>query len=107
MPGKGFAKVLQDVATGEMPVVNYWKQTLIVDDNRIPALGTDTSLYVFILPPGSGELEVTARLIFRRLFQALADQKEWQAPDILMEEVALELAPQPLFGSYLPTISSP
>jgi hypothetical protein len=107
MPGQAFAKVLQDVASGESPVVNYWKQTLIVDDNRIPALGTDVSHYTFVLPSEPGEIDVKARLLFRRLFQPLADQKEWQTPDLLMEEVAVVLAPQPLFDSYLPTISSP
>jgi len=35
LPGKAFAKVLRDVETGESLVVSYWKQALIVSDNRI------------------------------------------------------------------------
>ena len=41
------------------------------------------------------------------IFQDLADLKEWQAPDILMEEATLELLPQPVFGSFLPRVSTP
>ena len=50
-PGKVFVKLLRDVKTGEMPVVSYWKQTLIKSDNRIPAMGADQSTYIFSLPP--------------------------------------------------------
>lgn len=68
------AKVLYDVKTGEMPVVNYWKQTLIAEDNRIPAMGTDTSTYTYQMPE-EGAVFVTAELRFRRLFQAEKDAR--------------------------------
>ena len=32
--------------------MSYWKQALIVSDNRIPALGSDTSHYTFAAPAG-------------------------------------------------------
>ena len=47
LPGVGFAKVLQDVATAEAPVISYWKQALIESDNRIAALEADVSTYAF------------------------------------------------------------
>ena len=33
-PGKGYAKILRDVATGVSPVASYWKQTLIEQFHR-------------------------------------------------------------------------
>jgi hypothetical protein len=93
LPGTAFAKVLQDVETGEYPVVSYWKQALIISDNRLPALATDTSQYIFNLPPATGEVTVTVQLLLRRTFQSIADQKGWDIPDILMEEANLTLSP--------------
>jgi hypothetical protein len=107
IPGKGFAKVLQDLSTGEMPVVNYWKQAIIVEDNRIPAMSMDSSSYCFALPAGAGQIDVGVQLRFRRLFQSLADQKGWSVPDFVMEESTLTFTPQPVFGSYLPAIWAP
>jgi hypothetical protein len=89
-PGMGFAKVLRDVNPGDFPVVSYWRQALIVSDNRLPALAADSSTYRFSAPP-SGPVTITARLIFRRVFQAVADQKGWQTADIMMEMVSLQI----------------
>jgi len=84
LPGVAYAKVLRDVETGESPVVNYWKQTLIESDNRIAAFETDRSTYRF--SAGEGTITVKAILLFRRLFYDLAEAKAWKMPDILMEE---------------------
>ena len=91
LPGKAFAKVLRDVLTGEMPVVSYWKQALIDSDNRIPAMGRDTSLHTFAAPAGGGPVTVAAELRFRRTFQAVMDAKGWDSPDIVMEMVEVTL----------------
>ena len=100
-PGKGYAKILRDVATGASPVANYWKQTLIESDNRIPALGSDSSIYIFAAPASGGEVRLTARLIFRRAFQALASAKGWIDPDIEMavQRTSITVAPEHI---YLP-----
>jgi len=86
LPGVAYAKILKDVETGEFPVVNYWKQTLIVSDNRIPAFATDSSTYRFAAAPEAGEIRVHAVLLYRRLFHDIAEAKAWDTPDILMEE---------------------
>jgi MYXO-CTERM domain-containing protein len=49
----------------------------IVDDNRIPALATDATQYAFAIPEGSGDVEVRARVIYRRSWRALVDGKDW------------------------------
>jgi hypothetical protein len=91
LPGAAFAKLLRDIESGDWPVVNYWKQALIVDDTRIPALGSHRSVYTFAAPTGSDPITVTAELRFRRLFQATLDAKGWDTPDIVMERVQTEL----------------
>jgi len=64
-PGEAYAKVLKDVVTAESPVVSYWKQTLIESDNRIPAFGSDVTVYDFLIPEEGGQINVEARLLFR------------------------------------------
>jgi hypothetical protein len=93
-PGKGFAKVLRDAVTGEWPVVNYWKPTLIHSDNRIPALQADVSHYRFASivtasAAGAGaQVHVVAELWFRRLFIEQARQKGWDSADLLMAKAS-------------------
>ena len=91
LPGVAYAKVLRDVETGESPVVNYWKQTLIESDNRLAAFEVDETTYRF--KSGAGAVTIRATVLFRRLFQDLADAKGWGMPDILMEEAQLLIEP--------------
>lgn len=92
LPGQAFAKVLRDVMTGEMPVVSYWEQTQIVSDNRIPALESDRTTYIFSLPEtADSEVLVSAELIFRRLFHAESEARKWNMPDIMMENTVLQV----------------
>ncbi|MBN1963427.1 MAG: carboxypeptidase regulatory-like domain-containing protein, partial [Anaerolineae bacterium] len=91
LPGAAFAKLLQDAVTGEMPVVSYWRQTFIVEDTRIPALGTHESQYFFGLGNSAETLTITVRLIFRRLFQTEAEARGWDVPDVVMETVDIVL----------------
>lgn len=103
-PGMGFAKVLQDVVDGRAPVVSYWRPTHIVADNRIPALEAAVSTYAFALPPGAGEVTVTARLLFRRLFQPLAAERGWPARDVVMASRSATVLPAPRAVVYLPAV---
>jgi len=91
LPGKGFAKVLEEVWTGISPSGAYWNPTRVLSDNRIAAFATDRSRYAFAAPT-QGEVTVEATLLFRRAFIALADRKGWYAPDILMEHMQLRIA---------------
>jgi hypothetical protein len=100
--GRPFAKVLRDVATGEWPVVSYWKQALIVSDNRIPALGSDVSAYEFAVPAGGGPVTVDVELRFRRAFQSVMDAKGWDTPDVVMEETRFTLSAEPWWHALLP-----
>jgi len=92
MPGTTYAKLLRDSANGDMPAINYWTQDLaMVSNTRIPAKGSDTTVYVFAAPPSSGEATVTAELRMRYLFQEMMDAKGWDNPDIVMKETAVTI----------------
>ncbi|MEM3658586.1 MAG: carboxypeptidase-like regulatory domain-containing protein [Candidatus Hadarchaeum sp.] len=91
LPGKAFAKVLEELWTEISPTGAYWNPTRIVSDNRIAPFATDVSEYRF-LGPAVGKVNVNVKLIFRRAFKELMDQKAWDVPDILMEREIIELA---------------
>jgi hypothetical protein len=89
-PGKAFALILKDVQSGDSPVVSYWKQALVVRDTRIPALANDSSTFTFQVEEGKALVEV--KLIFRRLFQPIAEMYGWDVSEIVLtdEEIILE-----------------
>jgi hypothetical protein len=91
LPGTAYARILQELWTEVSPTGAYWNPTRVLSDNRIPALGSDTSRYLFDASDTSRPLTVTARLLFRRAFIQLMDWKGWDVPDILMEEGSIEL----------------
>jgi hypothetical protein len=90
LPGKTFAKVLKDDWTGEMPTVAFWRPVTIAEDTRLAALATDSTRYSFALPEGEAA-SVNLRLIYRRAFYQLSQEKGWNDPDILMEHETLQV----------------
>ena len=90
LPGKAFAKVLMELWTEIAPTGAYWNPTRIVSDNRLAAFATDTSTYTFAAP-NNGNATVEVKLIFRRAFKTLMDQKGWEAPDIVMEQAVVPI----------------
>ncbi len=103
-PGKGYAKVLRDVVSGESPVASYWKQALIQSDNRLAAFEADTTTCDFLVPDGGGNVEVEARLIFRRAFKSLAEAKGWEVEDIVMETEVVAVSLRSTRKVYLPAV---
>jgi hypothetical protein len=88
--GKIFEKLLEDEWTGESPTGAFWRPVKIVSDTRLPAMATDESQYSF----DAAEVDaasIDVRLIFRRTFQELAEQKGWDDPDILMEQATFDI----------------
>ncbi len=92
LPGKTYAKVLQDEWTGETPTAAYWRPVRIVEDTRLAAFATDVSRYTFQAPEPR-PVTIETRLIFRRAYQRLMQQKGWTDPDILMERDRITLLP--------------
>jgi hypothetical protein len=91
LPGKAFAKVLEELWTGVAPTAAYWNPTRLVSDNRLAPFATDVSSYLFATD-GDGPVRVEVRLIFRRAFIELMDEKGWDVPDIVMAERLLTVA---------------
>jgi hypothetical protein len=107
-PGKGYAKLLRDLATNEWPVVSYWKPTSIQEDNRIAAGTSDTSTYRFALPTSAnlGVVRITATLWLRRLYIDQARAKGWDTPDLLMaESTSFVRLPGSQWRTYLPLVT--
>jgi hypothetical protein len=85
LPGKAFAKVLEELWTETSPSAAYWNPTRIVSDNRLAAFATDSSIYTFAAPE-QGVVHVEVTLLLRRAFLELMDQKGWDVPDMIMEQ---------------------
>ncbi|MBS1249315.1 MAG: hypothetical protein MAG431_00891 [Chloroflexi bacterium] len=87
-PGTAYAKILQELWTEVSPTGAYWNPTRVLSDNRIPALGSDTTVYVFEASGiDTSEVSIRVRLLFRRAFLDLMAQKGWDVEDVVMEEV--------------------
>lgn len=90
-PGTVYAKVLKDALTGEYPVVNYWNPTLIHADNRIAANQTQEEVFLFHMEGKTTEVKV--QILFRRLFQPIAEAYQWDLTEIMMAEETLIIHP--------------
>ena len=75
-PGRGFAKILEQLWTEVAPTAAYWSPTVLREDTRIPALGKDVSEYDFLAPAAGGAVRVAAKLVFRRAFRQLSNWKQ-------------------------------
>ncbi len=92
LPGKGFAKVLEDWE-GNAPAPQWRNGIHVLYDNRIAAGATDRSVYPFALPSGGEMASVEVRLLFRRAFKPWIDVKGWGLPDLTMAEAAVAATP--------------
>jgi len=90
LPGKGYARVLEELWTEISPSGAYWNPTRVLSDNRIAAFATDRSTYTFATP-ADGVVNVEVALRFRRAFKTLMEQKGWDVPDIVMERQSVVL----------------
>jgi hypothetical protein len=89
-PGRGYALILIEKWTNVSPTGAYWNPVAVVEDTRLDPHEADRSRYVFQADPAEG-VRVRVRLIFRRAYKELMDQKGWEDPDIIMGEIATEL----------------
>lgn len=91
-PGLVYAKVLAEQWTNKSPTAAYWNPTYLVSDNRLAPFDSDVTNYSFDTRY-QGPVRVHVRLLYRRAFIEVAEQKGWQTPDILMDEAILEILP--------------
>jgi hypothetical protein len=94
LPGKAYAKVLEEFWTEVSPTGAYWNPTRVLSDNRIAVFATDRSTYTFVTD-SYDKLTVDVVLLFRRAFIELATQKSWEIRDIIMEHQVLNVSNLP------------
>lgn len=94
LPGKAFAKVLEEKDTKVSPTAAYWNPTRVVMDTRIGAYQSDTGEFLFNAP-ASGNVRVEAVLLYRRAYKKLMEFKGWNDPDIVMESAAVTISRKP------------
>jgi hypothetical protein len=92
MPGKVFAKVLEEKWTRIVPTAAYWNPTRVVQDNRIAAFARDSSTYSFSADTPS-PITIDVSLLYRRAYKKLMDLKGWNVPDIIMERQSKTVEP--------------
>ncbi len=90
LPGKAYAKLLKEKWTEIFPSGAYWNHTELVSDNRLAAFATDTSTYKFDMPK-KDDAVISVKLLYRRAFIKLMEQKRWDVPDIVMARKQLVL----------------
>ena len=91
LPGKAFAKVLEELWTEISPTGAYWNPTRLLSDNRIAAFAADSSTYTFVADTDN-KITVNVVLLFRRAFIGLASQKDWEIQDIVMESKVISVS---------------
>lgn len=89
--GEIYAKVLKNARTGDFPAVDYWNPTLIHSDTRIAANETRTSTYAFEV--GNEPVTVRIQVLFRRMFQPIAETYQWDVEDIILAEESFTVQP--------------
>jgi mono/diheme cytochrome c family protein len=91
LPGKVYAKLLEEIWTGVSPTAAYWNPTRIVMDTRLGAFESDAGEFLFIAP-NSGKVRIEAVLLYRRAYKKLMDLKGWSDPDIVMQSAAVSIS---------------
>lgn len=116
LPGKGFARVLEKVnpiscfntsvpganaligqslalenETRQLFPQEYWKRTILLEDSRLPPLGTYNQVFKFEMVAGMHKVIVKARLTYRKAFKPLAHLYGWDLKDIILKEMAREV----------------
>ncbi len=88
LPGRGFAKIVTD---GAMERVFDSEATAIASDNRIAPQATDRSQYLFTLASPTERVRLRVRLIHRRWWRDLRDERGFPGGDTLMAERIIDL----------------
>jgi mono/diheme cytochrome c family protein len=91
LPGKVYAKLLEEMWTGISPAASYWNPTRVVMDTRLGAFESDSGEFLFAVPE-YGTVQVQATLLYRRAYKDLMIRKGWEEPDIVMESARVSIS---------------
>ena len=90
LAGEAYALILEEVWTGKSPSIAYWNPFEVLSDNRIEVDEVKKSEYAFS-GSVSGEVTISIQLILRRNFKDVMDWKQWDSPDIVIEDLEITL----------------
>jgi hypothetical protein len=93
LPGMAFAIILEELWTEISPSGAYWNPTQVLEDTRLEPFVNVESIYQFRYSE-EDELKIVVRVLLRRAFIDLMDQKGWTDPDILMAEQIFVMQPE-------------
>jgi len=89
--GLGFAKIT--VSADETDNVPFWRAVDLRSDSRLAPDETQACEHRFALPAGlDGDVTVTARLVYRKTFVELADERGWMLEDLVAGVVTASVA---------------
>ena len=116
LPGNGFARVFEKVNpiscfNTSVPGANtligqsisleketrrlfpqeFWKRTMVLEDSRLPPLGTYNQVFRFQLEQGMSGATLRAKLIYRKAFEPLAQYYGWNMKDIVLKDISREI----------------
>jgi hypothetical protein len=90
LPGKLFGKLLRG-PDGYSPAP-FWQAIAIDSDTRLMPDQPDQTVITFDAADLHGRARIEARLIYRRFYKPVADEKSWPDADIILAERTLEIA---------------
>jgi hypothetical protein len=93
LPGMSYALILEELWTEISPSGSYWNPTRVIEDTRLGPFDKSESTFNFNAPE-EGEIEIVVKVLLRRAFIDLMDQKGWTDPDMIMAEQVLVLPPE-------------
>lgn len=91
LPGKLYGKLLAG-PDGTVPAP-FWQAVAVQSDTRLLPDQRDQGHFSFRLDPASRTVHVDVRLVYRKFFKPVADEKGWPDRDIVLREQAIQLRP--------------
>jgi len=116
LPGKGLARILEKVnpiscfntsvpganaligqslavekETRQLFPQEYWKRTIVLEDSRLPPLGTYNQVFRFASGERIHRATLKAKLIYRKAFKPLARYYRWDLKDVIIKEISREV----------------
>jgi hypothetical protein len=88
-PGKLFGKLLRGPG-GDSPAP-FWQAIDLDSDTRLLPDQPDRTTFTFDLADSHGPVRLEARLIYRRFYKAIADEKSWPDADVVLAERTVEI----------------
>jgi hypothetical protein len=89
LPGKLYGKLLR--GAGGFSPAPFWQSVAVESDTRLFPDRPDQSILTFDAANSPGPIRLEARVIYRRFYKAIADEKSWPDADMTLAERTVEV----------------